>query len=348
MTAMTGIDVIDADGHLLESGPELERFGWQGPTGLRSVDGLLARDEATLLLAACPGARPFSADTRLEDMARERIAVSVNYPTALLMLNQLTADPDATNTLARAYNSWAYEAFTAATGGRVLTMAAVNIADPAAAVAEARRAVTDLGAPGIVVPPYAGDVHLDDPSLDPLWALADELGVAIGVHGGRGTTDPVLPMAGFRDSKRYYAMAHPFGQMVAMGDLVIGGVLHRFPRLRVAFLESGIGWVRWYVDRLDEAAESVDNNGVAWGDLDRPPSSYILGGNCYFSCEPDEPGLEELVRSVGADLVVYSSDYPHFDCAFPHTTDTLTDHVRDPDLVRKVTADNPRRLYHLT
>ncbi len=340
---MSGLGVIDADGHVMESGAELERYGWHGPTGNAGIDRLLAREPLALERAATPGARPFSVETRLEDMDLEGIAVSVNYPSALLLLNQL--GPESANDLARAYNSWAYEAFTAPSNGRVLVAALVCIADPGAAVTEARRAVVELSAPGIVVPPFAGGIHLDDASLDPLWALAQELDVAVGVHGGRATTEPFLAPASFRDSKRYYAMAHPFGQMMAMGDLAIGGVLSRFPRLRVAFLESGIGWVRWYADRLDEAAESVDNNGVLWGELAHPPSAYILGGNCYFSCEPDEPGLGGLVRAVGEDLVLFSSDYPHFDCAFPETTRTLRDHLADERVLRKVTAENPRRLY---
>jgi predicted TIM-barrel fold metal-dependent hydrolase len=342
---VSGGQVLDADGHIVESGAELERFGWRGSsTGNAGMDALLARDQSSLQHALCSGVQPFSAETRMADMDREGIAVSVNYPTALLLVNQL-GSCEAANEITRAYNSWAYETFTTPSGGRVLTMALVNIADPGAAVAEAHRAVVELGAPGVAVPPYAGHLHLDDPSLDPLWALAEELDVPIGVHGGRNTTDPLLPAASFRDQKRYYAMAHPFGQMTAMGDLAIGGVLERFPSLRVAFLEAGIGWARWYADRLDEAAESVHNQGTPGRELERPPSAYLLGGNCFVSCEPDEPGLQDLVRSLGEDLAVFSSDYPHFDCSFPHTTETITKHLPDTDLLQKVTVDNACRLY---
>lgn len=336
--------VVDADGHVIERGAELARFGWtRSTTGNATMDMLLGRDPRRAVVG---GAEPFTARTRLADMERERIAVSVNYPTALLLLNQLDS-PEVANDLAHAYNSWAYETFTTVTEGRVLTMALVNLADVAAAVDEARRAVVELGAPGIAVPPFAGGLHLDDPSLDPLWALAEELDVAVGVHGGRGTTDPLLPAASFRDQKRYYAMAHPFGQMVAMGDLVVGGVLERFRRLRVAFLEAGIGWVRWYADRLDEAVESVDNHAGPSVELDRAPSEYVFGGRCFFSCEPDEPDLEDVVRAVGEYRVVFASDYPHFDCSFPETTDIIERSLPDGDLLRKVAVDNPRRLYGL-
>src|SRR5262245_7777843 len=107
---MSLVDVVDSDGHVIESGAELERFGWDGRTGgLDSLDRMLARDARTLRGATCPGAQPFAADTRLRDMDCEGIATSINYPTALLLVNQLPSDM--ANGLARAYNSWAHETF---------------------------------------------------------------------------------------------------------------------------------------------------------------------------------------------------------------------------------------------
>lgn len=343
---MTASTIVDADGHVVESMAEMARAGWNRPTtGNVFLDMLLNRDPFSMERALCAGASPFTAESRLADMDRERIGVSVNYPTALLLLNQIES-VEIANELAHAYNGWAHDTFTVPTDGRVLTMALVNISDPAAAAAEARRAVTELGAPGICVPPFMGATHLDDPALDELWAVAAELDVAIGVHGGRNTTDPVMPSAQLRDQKRYYALSHPIGQMVALGDFVLGGVLERFPTLRVAFLEAGCGWVRWYVDRLDEAAENVENF-EPWPGLEQPPSAYALGGRCFFTCEPDEPGLEQVVRLLGDDLVLFASDYPHFDCAFPESTDDIAAHVTDPGLLQKITVDNPRRLYRL-
>jgi predicted TIM-barrel fold metal-dependent hydrolase len=341
-----GIGVVDADGHVVERGAELSEHGWsRSTTGHPAVDQMLAVDQVLLAHGLCRDAHPFAAESRLEDMDREGIAISVNYPTALLLVNQL-ADEIAVE-LCRAYNSWAYEVFTVPTEGRVLTMALVSLADADAAVCEARRAVRELGAPGIAVSPFAGHRHLDDAALDPLWALAEELDVAVGIHGGRATTAPLLPSESFRDQKRYYAMAHPFGQMMAMGDLAIGGVLARFDRLRVAFLESGIGWVRWYADRLDEAAESVHNQGASTFELDAAPSEYLFSGNCFYSCEPDEPNLPELVRAVGEDVVLFASDYPHFDCDFPESVRALEKNLGDRDVLKRIATANPKRLYNL-
>jgi hypothetical protein len=81
--------------------------------------------------------------------------------------------------------------------------------------------------------------------------------------------------------------------------------------------------------------------------IDRPPSDYVFAGNCYFSCEPDEPGLEQHIELVGADRVVFASDYPHFDCKFPHSVDAIADAGLSDAVLRKVTIANATRLYAL-
>ena len=59
--------------------------------------------------------------------------------------------------------------------------------------------------------------------------------------------------------------------------------------------------------------------------LARKPSEYLLSGNCWFSAEADEGGLAAAIDALGEDQVVIATDYPHFDCEFPHTTEHLVD-----------------------
>jgi len=337
--------VVDADGHVVETATALMAFGWSGATGNIGLDHLLAHPDVGYRPDLAGGAQ--DPQLRLVDMDRERIEVAVNYPTFLLMVNQL--DPQPAAEACRAYNTWFANTYRAADPERLRAMALVSLADPGVAAAEGRRAVVELGAPGIVVSPYCGSVHLGDPTLDPLWALAQELDVPIAVHGGRGTTAPHLSPNSFPsgDHRTYYALAHPFGQMMAVGSLVFGGVLERFPALRVVFLEAGVGWIPWFVDRLDEAHESLEPPpGMA--PLSRDPSELLLGGNCYFSCEPDERHLALMVDAIGEDQVVFASDYPHFDCKFPESVATLEAASALSDrLLAKVTVTNPARLYRL-
>lgn len=337
--------VVDADGHVVETAEDLAGFGWTGTSGNHGLDRVLSASDMGYRLDLARGARDPA--QRLADMDREGIEVAVNYPTFLLMANQV--DPEPAAALCEAYNRWFAATYRAADADRLRAPALVSLANPERAVHEARRAVIELGAVGIVVSPYCQSVHLGDRALDPLWGLAQELGVPVAIHGGRGTTAPHLSTDSFphQDQRTYYAMAHPFGQMMAMGDLVFGGVMERYPGVRFAFLEAGIGWIPWYVDRLDQAHESLDPP-AGLDPLPRAPSEYLLGGSCYFSCEPDEVNLSPMIDAVGEDQVLFASDYPHFDCKHPDAVTTIAATAALSErAMTKITATNAARLYRL-
>jgi len=340
--------IIDADAHIVETRHDLEPFGWAG-TGHQTCDGMIDRPptdpfwaRTTVNPRTLPGA--FDPTARLADMDTEGIELAINFPSALLCISD-SPGPQRANAACGVYNDW----FSATYGsnGRVRAMAAVNLADVAGAVDETRRAVSDLGMVGITVPPYGPQRHLDDPAFDALWAQVQELGVPIGVHGGRSIHHPHLNASGFASQSRFYAMVHPFHQMYAMADLTLGGVLERFPTLKVVFLEAGITWMPSYIDRLDKAIDAFTPE--TGGDvLPRPPSEYLLSGNCWFSCEADERGLAAAVDALGEDQVVVASDYPHFDCEFPATRHNLLNASGLTDrVITKVGRDNPARLYNL-
>jgi predicted TIM-barrel fold metal-dependent hydrolase len=343
--------VIDGDGHVVETASRLAPFGWEGSTYHEKIDRMLQgwdrpeRWKAGLHPDAIGAWNP---EDRLADMDREGIERAVNYPSALLAVGDVGSLPDQTS-LCRAYNDWFFATYRSTCGDRMLAVAVVPVGDPAAAVVEARRAVVELGAVGIVVPPYVGARHLDDGVFDPLWSLAVELDVPVGVHGGRSVNEPHIHESSFRTQTRWYAFGHPFHQMFAMTDIVLGGVLARFPTLRVAFLEAGIAWMPYWIERLDHAVDALrDQENGAEPAIDRKPSEYLLGGNCYFSCEPDEPNLAVMVDWLGEDQVIFASDYPHFDCSFP---DSVQELVKGSGLsegaLAKVTGTNPGRLYNL-
>jgi uncharacterized protein len=346
MTTLTSM--IDADAHVMETARDLVPFGWTG-TGYALCDTMVehAPDDPFWPVTAVnpdtiPGA--FDPAARLDDMNAEGVDIAVNFPSALLCVSD-APDRERANAACRVYNDWF--AATYGANGRVRAMASVNASDVDAAVSEAERAVTELGMVGITVPPYTREHHLDEPSFDPLWATAQALGVPIGVHGGRSIHAPHLYAEGFRSQARFFAMVHPFHQMYAMADLSLGGVLERFPNLKVVFLEAGVTWMPSYIDRLDKSLASfVPETG---GDtLARRPSEYLLSGNCWFSAEADERGLAAAVDALGENQVVIATDYPHFDCEFPHTKQNLVAESGLSDrVITKVGRENPVRLYAL-
>lgn len=346
-----GVEVVDGDGHVVETRADLERFGWAG-TATDVVELLLgrsARDDWSHGINPAVRDGCFDPAERLRDMDREGIDVAVNYPSPLLGVSDFP-DPSSSRAACRAYNDWFVATYRAAEPTRLYAMALVSLHDGDAAADEAQRAITECGAVGVMVQPYAGpDVHLCDPRFDPLWTTLERLAAPVAVHGSRHTCPPHLRAETFRSNARFYAMSHPFQQMVAMGDFALGGVLERFPRLKVAFLESGVGWMPYYIDRLDEAYESVRED---WLDdryeLGSKPSEYLLSGNCFFSCEPDEPNLPLMVDHLGENQVIFASDYPHFDCSFPDSVRALLEGggLSQPVLA-KVAGANAHRLYRM-
>lgn len=349
-----GFEVIDADGH----GGEEERWFERLPPehaadyqrwkrhcdehfqALALPGGGLARKDDRFVQRA----GMIDPQARLEDMDLEGIDVTVTYPGgsgeewALL-------DTDFAIALCRALND-AKAAFCRQAPGRIHAIAKLPMIAPEAAAAELRRAVTELGLVGMVVTQHVRERNLDDPAFDVVWSEAERLGVPVCVHGG-GQAPDQYPIAvdRFRTRLEVHAITHPLGNMIALDCFTVGGILHRFPDLRVAFLESGCGWLPFWLERLDEHYELMPEQAEQ---IDRKPSEYFLDGRAWVACEPDETTLPYVVERFGAERIVYASDYYHWDCHFP---DSVAELAERADLAetdkQKILGGNARSLYRL-
>jgi predicted TIM-barrel fold metal-dependent hydrolase len=111
----------------------------------------------------------------------------------------------------------------------------------------------------------------------------------------------------------------------------------------VAFLEAGTGWLPAWLERLDEHWELTPEQAPL---IDRKPSEYFLSGRCFIGCDPDEKGVAHVVDSLGEDVVVYASDYCHWDCKFPDTVRIVNERTDlSASAKQKILEGNPRRLY---
>jgi predicted TIM-barrel fold metal-dependent hydrolase len=141
-----------------------------------------------------------------------------------------------------------------------------------------------------------------------------------------------------------HAFTHPVGAMLAVTCFTVGGILERHPGLRVGFMEAGVGWLPFWLERLDEHWEHVPDQAPA---IDRAPSTYFFE-SCFLGCEPDERMLPYVMRELAPDAVCYASDYCHWDCAFPDTVRILDERSDlDDEHKTKVLASNAARLYGL-
>lgn len=354
--------VIDADAHVYEdtsawtdlAGQRPDWLGF-GETGGRTVyavegrpypiqegPGLGAPIDASTNPDASAGA--WDVHARLADMDSEGIDVQVLYGSFIIGLSSYS-DPGLAADVATAYNDWMLDTLCARAPDRLKPVAVVPLQDINRAIVEMQR-VALRGAVGVTIPPMLAESNLDDPALIPFFEAAAAVDLAIGVHGAPGMHLP-LPAAGrFHNYAQVHALSFPVDQMVAFTSLVMGGVLDRFPTLRVAFLESGIGWVPYFVHRVHEHFEKLGGSLPA---MKTEPAELIARGQCYFSFECEERLLDTYVEHLGTDSIVYASDYPHWDSDFPGTvaeTRARAAHLGD-DTVAKLLGDNAARLYGL-
>jgi predicted TIM-barrel fold metal-dependent hydrolase len=133
-------------------------------------------------------------------------------------------------------------------------------------------------------------------------------------------------------------------QMMALLALLEGGVLERHPRLRVAFLEAGCGWLPYWLYRLDEV-EHRHLAGEVAETVRRAPSAYFRD-RCFVGFEPDEPYLPEVIPRVGAGSLLFGTDFPHPDADADAVARAVALRGTISDAVlQQLLADNAARFY---
>lgn len=334
--------VIDADGHVEpalvvdwrqriagEQGEEVDRTAkrWFDLTGYGSSTRRGAWDPAA----------------RLEDMDSEGIDVAVLFGSSRGVDALTGGDDDLGPTVARAFNDWLHD-YCAHEPARLKAAAWVAPVDVAQACEEAERAVSTLGAVGVVMPAVTRFRSADDPVLDPLYETCQRLDVPVLFHGIGDCAG--FPTGHYRLHFRRHAVAFPLSLMMASMELVVGGVLERFPTLRVGLFEGGVGWVPWWMDRLDE---HVELQPFAAPLISERPTDlvarYVGEQRLFWSCEPSEAELGHVLDVVGDGAVVYASDYPHIDCEFPDSVAAIRRRELATDRTDQLLAANARALY---
>jgi uncharacterized protein len=296
-------------------------------------------------------ARGYDAATHLQAMDIEGIDVAVIYGTRgrqVLMHDDL--EPAVAAALARAHNNWTRD-FCAVDTSRLKFAAQLAFHDVPSAVAEAKRAVCELGAIAVIGNPNPiHGRHVHDPAFEPLWDAIEELGVPVGFHptGQSSLRDDIARRYLDTPNGRVIGVSgrNPIELMMAFGSMAAGGVLERHPRLRCAFLEGTCGWLPWYLWRLDEAWEKFGPGSEV--QISQLPSQYFFR-QCFIATDADEKPLRQVVEAIGDDNIVVSTDYPHSDGLFPLAIEEFVRLEGVSDKTKaKILWDNCARLYKLS
>ena len=284
--------------------------------------------------------------SQVRAMDMEGMDVALMYPSrGLFVVATDKLDPVFGAAIARAYNNWMSD-FCSPYPDRMKGIGMVFPTDVVEAVKEVNRCVEMLDFKGLFIRPnlYLGK-NWHNPCYDPLWEEIERLDVSVGFHEGSHVPMPEAGSQFEGDYWLFHTCCHSMEMMMAAVSMIGGGVLERFPNLRVAFLEANCSWVPWLMWRMDDHFEFS-------GKMEAPTLSMTPGEyfkrQCFVSVEPEESPAA-MVRDYGLeDTVVLSTDYPHPDSKFPHAVDMFMELPLSDSMRRKTMWDNCARLYGLT
>jgi predicted TIM-barrel fold metal-dependent hydrolase len=337
----------EANGVWLIEGKLLPNIGGVGGRTTFSVPGT----QRSLKSAATQGDQTLEdVDARLAALDRFGIDQQVVYPT-MFLVNALQ-DVRLEAALFRAYNTYLADAC-ARSHGRLHWAAPVSFRDPQAAIKEIQR-VSDLGAAGIFALGVVFDQHLNDPAFFPLYDAMSEFDLPLCIH--LGWAAPKVTEL-FTDSHSFFCSATT---PVIWGFLYLMsyGILGRFPKLRVGFIETGAEWVPYMVNQLRRRAKPPSKitpqiaGTVGPAVIDRTyyrdPADWFREGRAFVACESEED-LPYLLRHLGEDGLMLASDYPHGD---PSADEAFVGEIQRRDDVpepvkAKLIGGNAARLYRL-
>ena len=283
------------------------------------------------------GFRAGTPQLRLDDMDRDGLWVSVIYGPAALGLP--IHDPALQSVCFAAWNDWAVEEFNAVAPDRLCALAFLPSHSADAAATELERAAA-IGHRGAIIQIF--DIDLGDPAWDRLCVTAGETGLPISFHLKDGTWSNLSYKMGKWQSAAF-ATVLPLQLDEPLATVVFCGALERHPDLKLVLAESGLGWLPYFLTRMDLEWRNLRDK------LDYSPQvapSELFRRQVMATFEEEEMGAQ-FIPLLGADSCMWASDYPHTDSTFPnsrHAIEEALGALSEADR-RRITATNCATLY---
>ena len=285
------------------------------------------------------GYRASNPRTRLEDMDRDGIHTSVIYGPNLFGLP--IADAELKAVCLAAYNDWALE-FNAHAPERLCVLPVLPSHSVEAAVAELERCVRG-GHRGAILSPF--EARIKEMAWDRMWAAAADSGLPLSFHIGLGTS--MIKVTPRSWEMAAFATVGPMQLDEPLAIMIFSGALERHPNMRLVLAESGVGWLPYFVTRMDEEAEKHVANAADYRLRAKPSEIFRRQVMATFEEEPLGPTLIPL---VGAENCMWASDYPHPDSTFPNSRHAIAEAFAGlpAEAVRQVTSENCAKLYRFS
>jgi predicted TIM-barrel fold metal-dependent hydrolase len=286
-------------------------------------------------------------DARIRDMDLAGIDASLCFPSLLAgfagTVFSRSKDPELGLACVRAWNDWHHDVWAGTYPGRMIPLQIPWLADPVAAAAEIRRNA-DRGFRAVSFaenPSNLGLPSVHTEHWDPFLVACEETETVVCLHTGSAAwtaaTSPGAPL-------ELMTTLFPVNALAATADWLWARIPLRFPNLRIALSEGGIGWVPMLLDRLDYVMSHSATGGGAWtGDMS--PSDALR--RTFWFCTIDDPSTLGARHRIGVDHIMVETDYPHADSSWPDTQELLASRLAGipDDEVRMITHENASRLF---
>jgi predicted TIM-barrel fold metal-dependent hydrolase len=264
----------------------------------------------------------FDIHERVRDMDANGVIASMCFPSFPQLCGQLFAkasDPELGLAVLRAYNDWHIEEWCGTYPGRFIPLSLPPIWDPEAMGDEVRR-VADKGCHAVSFSENPAKLKL--PSFhsdhwDPFWSACSDEGTIVCLHIGSSSSLVVTAADAPID---VLISLQPVNIVQAAADLLWSPVLRKFPDLRVSLSEGGIGWVPYFLDRMDWIY--TRHSGWTGQDFGGMLPSEVFQERVVL-CFIDDPAGMELRHRVGMEKICWEADYPHSDSTWPLSPETL-------------------------
>ena len=257
---------------------------------------------------------------RLEDMTLEGVDVNVLIPGTWAPASS-SFEPALTTGLYDAYHTYMRD-FCSADTDRLKGLFLAPGKDVAWAVDQLKKIGNEPWV-AAVWPSLPEGMPIDDPDLNPLWDVMNDLHLPI-MHHSFFYEPPYFP--GARDIWGNAAIArtaaHPWGAQRSLAYVIAGGILDRYPNINVGYAETGHGWLPNWLLRLDSQVHYVKGSVPK---LQHLPSEYAKMGRIAVCIEAHEgPAMTKAVFDIlGDSCLMYSSDFPHPECSWPNSVDNV-------------------------
>jgi predicted TIM-barrel fold metal-dependent hydrolase len=284
------------------------------PTGYQDVGGRVTRYPMRSSEKTEPGT---ARDVQLGHRWMDAMGVDYSclFPTGMLNIG-LHPQKEMEADLCWAYNRWVTEKVLPESGGRMFSMLCLPFSDPDETLRQVETFGARKGVGGFMITTVR-TLPVHDNAYMKVYCAIEERGLVLSFHSAFNWGENI-----FRGCNRFiavHALGFTFYNMLHLTNWVVNGLPERFPNLPVIWIEAGLAWVPFLMQRLDHEYMMRPSECPT---LKKKPSEYMR--EMYYSSQPmeiqDREAMECTFRMMNAETqLLYSSDYPHWDFDLPST-----------------------------